>query len=51
MVTIIRNHRVCILVAQSCSTLCCSLQGSSVCGIVQARILGWVAIAFSRESS
>ena len=38
----------------SCSTLCnpmdCSLQGSSVHGILQARILEWVAISFSRGS-
>ena len=42
----------CYLVAQSCLTLCdamdCSLPGSSVHGILQARILGWVAISFSR---
>ena len=42
-------------VAQSCLTLCdpmdCSLPGSSVHGIFQARILGWVAISFSRGSS
>ena len=42
-------------VAQSCLTLCdpvdCSLAGSSVHGIFQARILEWVAIPFSRESS
>ena len=40
---------------QSCPTLCdpmdCSLLGSSVHGIIQARILKWVAIPFSRESS
>ena len=39
-------------VAQSCPTLhdCmdCSLPGSSVHGIFQARVLEWVAIAFSR---
>ena len=29
----------------------CSLPGSSVHGIVQARILEWVAISFSRGSS
>ena len=29
----------------------CSLPGSSVHGILQARILEWVAIPFSRESS
>ena len=42
-------------VAQSCLTLChpmdCSLPGSFVCGILQARILEWVAISFSRRSS
>ena len=42
-------------VAQSCPTLCypmdCSLPGSSVHGIFQARVLEWVAIAFSRGSS
>ena len=41
--------------AQSCPTLCspmdCSPPGFSVQGILQARILGWVAIPFSRESS
>ena len=40
---------------QSCPTLCnpmdCSLPGSSVLGILQARILEWVAIPFSRGSS
>ena len=43
------------LVSQSWPTLgdCmdCSLPGSSVHGILQERILGWVAISFSRESS
>ena len=38
-------------VAQSCPTLCdpsdCSQPGSSVHGIFQARVLEWVAIAFS----
>ena len=42
-------------VTQSCPTLCdpmdYSLPGSSVHGIFQARILGWVAISFSRGSS
>ena len=42
-------------VAQSCPTLCdhmdCSLPGSSVHRILQARILEWVAISFSRGSS
>ena len=43
------------LVAQSCPTLCdpmdCSPPGSSVCGILQARILEWVAMPSSRGSS
>ena len=38
-------------VAQPCLTICdpmdCSLPGSSVHGIFQARLLEWVAIAFS----
>ena len=42
-------------VAQSCLTLCtpmdCSPPGSSVHGILQARILEWVAICSSRGSS
>ena len=33
------------------SPMDCSLPGSSVCGILQARILEWVAIPFSRGSS
>ena len=40
------------LSAQSCQTICdpmdCSPPGSSVHGILQARILQWVAIPFSR---
>ena len=40
-------------VAQSCPTLCnpvdCSLPGSSIHGILQARVLEWVAISFSRD--
>ena len=43
------------LVTQSCLTLCdpmdCSSPGSSVHGILQARILEWVAYPFSRRSS
>ena len=42
-------------VAQPCPTLCdpmdCSLPGSSVHGIFQARMLEWGAISFSRGSS
>ena len=44
-----------MLVAQLCPTLCdsvdCSLPGSSFHGILQARILEWVTIPFSRGSS
>ena len=42
-------------VAQSCPTLSspmdCSLPGSSIHGIFQARVMEWGAIAFSRGSS
>ena len=42
-------------VAQSCPTLCLpmaySLPGSSIHGIFKARVLEWVIISFSRESS
>ena len=44
-----------VLVFQSCPTLCnpmdYSLPGSSVYGILQARILEWVAVLFSKGSS
>ena len=44
-----------VRVAQSCLTLCnpmdCSLPGSSVHGILQARVLQWVAMPFSRGFS
>ena len=44
---------LCVLVIQSCPTPCnpwttCSLPGSSASGILQARILEWVAIPFPR---
>ena len=42
-------------VAQSCPTLSdpmdCSPPGSSIHGIFQARVLDWVAIAFSAQNS
>ena len=45
----------CYVVTGSCPTLCnpmdCSLPGSSVHGIFQARVLEWIAISFSRGSS
>ena len=49
------SERMCVCsVAKSCPTLCdtmdCSLPGSSVHGIFQARILEWVAISSSRAS-
>ena len=43
-----------VRVLKSCPTLCdpmdCNLLGFSVHGILQARILKWVAMPFSRES-
>ena len=40
-------------IAQSCLTLCspmdCSPAGSSLRGILQARVLEWVAISFSGD--
>ena len=46
---------MCVLVTQSCLILCnpmdCSPSGSSVRGILQAKILEQVAIPFSRGSS
>ena len=47
--------KVKVVVAQLCPTLCdlmdCSPPGSSVHGILQARILEWVAFPFSRGCS
>ena len=48
-------ENICLLAKslQSCPTLRdpmdCSPPGSSIHGILQARVLGWVAIAFSGE--
>ena len=46
---------VCVLTVQSCPALCdpvdCNPSGSLSTGILQARILEWVAIPFSRGSS
>ena len=59
-INVLYNLKVLVLVrlsevAQSCPTLResmnCSLLGSFVHGIFQARILEWVAICFSRVSS
>ena len=47
-------HSVCLLVTQLCLTLChptdCSPPGFSVHGILQARLLEWIAIPFFRGS-
>ena len=49
------SAQVKVKAAQLCPTLCdpmdCSLPGSSVHGILQASILEWVTISFSRGSS
>ena len=46
---------LCGAVSQSCTTLCdpmdCSLPGSSIRGIFQARLLEWVAMPSCKESS
>jgi len=57
--TELTTHDVCLKVTRMgitpCPTVCdpvdCSLPGSSVHGILQARILKWVAISFSGGSS
>ena len=49
-----KDFKVIVKVDQSCPTLCdpmnCSPLGSSVHGILQASILKWVAISFSKGS-
>ena len=49
------KNKVKSLVTQSCLALCnpmdCSPPGTSLHGILQARILDWIAIPFSRASS
>ena len=49
-----QKRKVKVLVAQLCLTLCnpidCSSPGSCIHGIIQARLLEWVAIPFSRGS-
>ena len=51
----LNSLKVKVLVAQPCPTLCNPIDrnppGSSVCGILQARILEWEAIPFSRDPS
>ena len=52
---VLKEQQVKVKVAQSCPTLCnpvdCSPPGPSVHEVLQARILEWVAIPFSRGSS
>ena len=52
IVTSVSKGKYACMCAQSCPTLCnplvCNPPGSSVRGILQARILEWVAISFSR---
>ena len=43
-------HAVASAVPDSCDPMDCSLPGSSVHGILQERILDWVAISFSTGS-
>ena len=54
-INISHNLCMCAKSLQSCLTLCdpinCSLPGSSVHGILQARRLEWVAMPFSRRPS
>ena len=44
---------ICAKSLQSCRTLCnlmdCSPPGSSACGILQAKILEWVSMPYSRD--
>ena len=55
VVWVLYIFHMCVLLAQSCPTLCdptdCSPPGFSVHGILQARILEWIAIPFSRGTS
>ena len=55
MLYILTIDKVKVLVSQLCLTFCgsmdCSLPGSSVPGILQARKLEWMTIPFSRGSS
>ena len=52
---ILKRHNILVLFTQSCLTLCdpkdWSPPGFPVRGIIQAKILEWVAISFSRGSS
>ena len=47
-VRVFKSHPQCLTL---CESMDCSLPGSSVHGILQARILKWVAVPSSRGSS
>ena len=55
LVAFVNNPKVKVLVVQSCPTLCNPMDHSPPCssvhGIFQARILGWIAISFYRGFS
>ena len=55
IIIVITLYPLCVLVTQLCLTLChpmeCSPPGPSVHGLLQARVMEWVAIPFSRGSS
>ena len=46
-----KNYHIPVCVCALCNPMDCSPPGSSVHGILQARILEWVAISSSRGSS
>ena len=46
-----QESKVALLCPSLCNPMDCSLPGSSVHGIFQVKILGWVAVSFSRGSS
>ena len=45
-VRVFQRNRISVSVAQSCPTLCNPMDCSLCYGVLQARILGWVAIPF-----
>ena len=55
IINVIYHAKMKVLIAQSCPTLCDPMDynppGSSVCGILWARIVEWVAIPFFTRSS
>ena len=51
MIDKIKTVKMCVCSVAVCDPMDCSPPGSSVHGILQARILEWIAISFSRGSS